>query len=153
MKVGEKSLLKYSKAQLCRQTADCPHSGHSWGRNTTTFKFLFHSLISWREKDSGKKVDSASYFHVPEPSARSGGVGREGRRREREKQNRNISKREGGVFSPPIQSHICKLLKTKCPYSLGHYIKITFIIFISDTQDPSWIGGRYKNHRQAFLHE
>lgn len=83
MKVGEKSLLKYSKAQLCRQTADCPHSGHSWGRNTTTFKFLFHSLISCREKDSGKKVDSTSYFHVPEPSARSGGGGRGGKERNR----------------------------------------------------------------------
>lgn len=62
MKVEEKSLLKYSKVQLCRQTADCPYSGHSWGRNTTTFKFLFHSLISCHEKDSGKKVDSTRYF-------------------------------------------------------------------------------------------
>lgn len=152
MKEEEKSVLKYSKAQLCGQTADCPHSRHLWGRNTTTFKFLFHSLISCHGKDSGKKVDSTSYFLCL--SLLQEAAGREGEEGGKERNRIRIFLRGNGEGSHlPIQSHICKLLKTKCPHSLGHYTKINFIVFISDTQEPSLMEGRYKNHRQAFLHE
>lgn len=89
---------------------------------------------------------------VPEPCARRRGErGREGKR-ERNR-IRIFLTGKGERSHLPIQLPSCKFLKTKCPHSLGNYIKISFIICISDTQDPSWMGGRYKTCRQAFLHE
>ena len=134
--MDEKSLPRSSKAELCGLTADCPHSRHWWGRNTTASKFLFHSLISCHEKDSGKKVDSTSYFVCL--SLLQEAAGREGEERGKERNRIGVFLRGNGECSHlPIQSHICKLLKIKCLHSLRHYIKITFIVFISDTQDPS----------------